>query len=501
VTVDLTRLHDAFTPSWRWPSLPVHVGALASAVAGLGMLVGAAVDAVDGGPDVVALLLCGVPTTVLGLAAWRFTKVPHEVRLLEVFTTVTLAWLALSVVGAIPYLATGRLATFDQALFESISGFTTTGATVIRPVADTSQGLLFYRAITQWIGGMGVIVLVIAVLPTVGSGAMSLMAAEAPGPSGERLTPRVRNTARNLWFVYGGLTLVVAAAYLACGTSLFDAFAHSFTAVSTGGFSPHNASIAHYESPAVEWVTIVAMFVAGGSFALYYRAIRGDRGVLWRSAEVRAYAGIVAATSIVVFVTADATTAWSTHLRDSVFAITTITSTTGFGTADFASWSDGAQMVLLLLMPIGAMAGSTAGGVKVVRVLAVASYAHRAALRQLHPRLVRPVRVGLSTVSEEVAARILGFLVMALVVFGGGALLISLTGVDMITSFSAAASSFGNVGPGLGEVGPTSDYLAIPREARLVAMAQMLLGRLEIYPVILAFSVVTLRRRLRPVGD
>jgi trk system potassium uptake protein TrkH len=499
--VNLAALHDAFTPAKRRPSLPLHVAALASAVAGVGMLVGAVVDLVDGGPDVVALLLCGLPTTVLGLALWRFTVVPHEVRLLDVFTTVTVAWVALSAVGAIPYLATGRLTAFDQALFESISGFTTTGATVLRPVADTSQGLLFYRAITQWIGGMGVIVLVIAVLPTVGSGAMSLMAAEAPGPSGERLTPRVRHTARNLWLVYGGLTLVVALAYLLCGTSLYDAFAHSFTAVSTGGFSPHNASISHFGSAAVEWVTIVAMFVAGGSFALYYRVLRGDRLALWRSAEFRAYAAIVAASTLVVFVVADATTSWGTHLRDSLFAITSITSTTGFGTADFGSWSDGAQIIILLLMPIGAMAGSTAGGVKVVRVLAVASYAHRAALRQLHPRLVRPVRIGRSTVSEEVAARILGFLVMALVVFGGGALLIALTGVDMITAFSAAASSFGNVGPGLAEVGPTSDYLALPWTARVVTMAQMVLGRLEIYPVILAFSVITLRRRLRPVAD
>jgi trk system potassium uptake protein TrkH len=294
---------------------------------------------------------------------------------------------------------------------------------------------------------------------------------------------------------------VVAAAYLVAGTSINDAFAHSFAAVSTGGFSPHNRSIAHFESAAIEWVTISAMFIAGGSFALYYRVLRGDRLALWRSAEFRAYTAIVLASTFVVFVVADTATGWSTHARDSLFAITSITSTTGFGTADFATWSDGAQIVLLLLMPIGAMAGSTAGGVKVVRVLAVASYAHRAALRQLHPRLVRPVRVGLSTVSEEVAARILGFLVMALVVFGGGALLITLTGVDMITAFSAAASSFGNVGPGLGEVGPASDYLTLPRTARLVTMAQMVLGRLEIYPVILAFSVITLRRRLRPLAD
>ena len=357
------------------------------------MLVAAIVDRIDGGPDAGALLFCGVPTTAIGVVVWRSTTAPKDVRNLEVYVTVTLAWVSLACVGALPYLATGRLTSVEHALFESISGFTTTGATVLRPVADTSQGLLLYRALSQWIGGMGVIVLVIAVLPTVGSGAMNLMTAEAPGPSGERLSPRVRQTARNLWTIYLGFTVAVVAAYVAAGMSLFDGLAHAFTTVSTGGFSPHNASLAHFDSAAVEWIAIAAMF------------------------------------------------------------------------------------------------------------LAVASYAHRSALSQLHPRLVRPVRVGSRALPEEIATRIVGFMVLALVVFGGGAVLIALTGPDMITSFSAAASSFGNVGPGLGDVGPTGDYLALPWVARVVTMVQMLLGRLEIYPVMLALSVFTLRRRLHPARD
>lgn len=490
-----------FEPAHRRPSLPVHVAALSSAVAGVGMLAGALVEVVDGGPDALALAACGVPTTLLGLWLWLATVAPKEVRILDVFVTVTLAWMAIAVVGAVPYLATGRLTALDQALFESISGFTTTGATVLRPVSDTSQGLLFYRAITQWIGGMGVIVLVIAVLPTVGSGAMSLMAAEAPGPAGERLTPRVRQTARNLWTVYVGFTVLVVLAYVAAGMSLYDGFAHAFTTVSTGGFSPHDRSLAHFDSATVEWIAIAAMFLAGGSFALYYRALRGRPGPLLRSTEMHAYAALVLVATAMVFVTAEVDTAFATHARDSVFSITSVASTTGYVTADFGAWSQGAQIVILLLLPIGAMAGSTAGGVKVVRVLALASYAHRSALSQLHPRLVRPVRVGRAAMSEDVAHRIVGFMVMALLVFGGGALLIAQTGPDMITSFSAAASSFGNVGPGLGEVGPTQDYLTLPWTARVVTMGQMLLGRLEIYPVILALSVVTLRRRLKKAPE
>jgi trk system potassium uptake protein len=481
----------------RRRSLPLYVGALSAAVAGVGMLVGAAVELFDGGPDAGALLLCGIPTTAAGLAVWRSTEPPKEVRILDVFVTVTMAWVSLAVVGAAPYLATGRLTAIDQALFESIAGFTTTGATVLRPVADTSQGLLMYRAITQWIGGMGVILLVIAVLPTVGSGAMSLMQAEAPGPAGERLTPQVRHTARNLWIVYLGFTIAVTLAYLLAGTGLYDAFAHAFTTVSTGGFSPHNASLAHFGSAVVEWIAIVAMFLAGGSFALYYRALRGRPGPLLRSTEFRVYLAVVLVSVAVVFVTAGADTPASDHLRDSFFTITSIVSTTGYGTADFGQWSQSSQILIMLLLPLGAMAGSTAGGVKIVRALAAASYAHRSALRHLHPRLVRPVRIGAQTIPEEVAARIVGFMAMTLVVLGGGALLIGLTGPDLVTSFSAAASSFGNVGPGLGDVGPASDYLTLHWTARMVSMAQMLLGRLEIYPVILALSVVTLRRRLR----
>jgi trk system potassium uptake protein TrkH len=495
MTVAAARRH--LTPAGRRPWLAVHVAALSASAAGVGMVVSALVEVIDGGPDAAALFGCGVPTTLVAAAIWRATTTPEDVRILDVFVTVTVAWVALSVVGAVPYLATGRLTAFDQALFESISGFTTTGATVLRPVADTSQGLLFYRAVTQWIGGMGVIVLVIAVLPTVGSGAMSLMQAEAPGPVGERLTPRVRQTARSLWVVYLGFTALVALAYGAAGMSLYDAVAHSFTTVSTGGFSPHNASLAHFGSATIEWIAVVAMFLAGGSFALYYRALRGHPVVLWRSTELRAYFLIVAVSAVLVFLTAGADTATGRHLRDAVFAVTSVLSTTGFATADFGGWSQAAQAVLILLLPLGAMAGSTAGGVKVVRLLAVASYAHRAALRQLHPRLVRPVRVGSSTVSEDVAHRIIGFLIMAMVVFGGGALLIALTGPDLVTSFSAAATSFGNVGPGLGDVGPSSDFLTLAWPARVVTMAQMLLGRLEIYPVVLALSVVTLRRRVR----
>jgi trk system potassium uptake protein TrkH len=368
---------------------------------------------------------------------------------------------------------------------------------VLRPIEGTGPGVLFWRAVTQWMGGMGVIVLVVAVLPTVGSGGMSLLEAEAPGPTGERLTPRVRQTARRLWAVYVAFTVALAVAYMIAGMDLYDGVAHSFTTVSTGGFSPYNRSLGHFDSAAIEWIAIVAMFVAGSSFTLLYRLVRGAPGPLLRSREFQLYALLVVAVSVVLFLVNDAPGSVADRIRGSMFATTTVMSTTGYATDDFGSWSQAAQAVILILLPIGAMAGSTAGGVKLVRVLAIASYAHREALRHLHPKLVRPVRVGGGIMPDRTADKVVGFLVLALATFGGGALLIALTGPDIVTSFSAAATAFGNVGPGLGDVGPTNDFLELPRFARWVTMGQMLLGRLEIYPVILALSVVTLRRRYR----
>ncbi len=474
-----------------------HITGLTLAVAGGGIAVSGVVDWMRDGDDVVVLLLLGAVVGFVGATLWRFTTLPHQIRILDVFITVTLAWVVLAIVGAIPYVLTGAITAVDDAMFESIAGFTTTGATVLRPIEGTGPGVLFWRAITQWMGGMGVIVLVVAVLPTVGSGGMSLLEAEAPGPTGERLTPRVRQTARRLWAVYIGFTGVLALAYVVAGMSLYDGVAHSFTTVSTGGFSTYNASLGHFDSAVIEWICIAAMFLAGTSFTLIYRLLRGSPGPLLRSKEFHLYSLVVAAVSALLFVVSDMTGSVADRMRGSVFTTLTVVSTTGYATEDFGSWSDAGQAVIMLLLPIGAMAGSTAGGVKLIRVLAVASYAHREALRQLHPRLVRPVRLGGGILPDRTANKIVGFLVLALATFGGGAFAIAMTGPDLITSFSAAATAFGNVGPGLGEVGPTSDFLQLPRFARWVTMGQMLLGRLEIYPVILALSVVTLRRRHR----
>ncbi len=481
----------------RWPSLLVHVVSLTVAVTGLGTILSAGVDVVMGGDAAGALLLTGLVTAIVGTGLWYVTRTPARIRIVDVFAVVTMSWLALMVVGAVPYVATGTISRFDNAMFEAISGFTTTGATVMRPIEGHSPGVMFWRALSQWIGGMGVIVLVVAVLPTVGSGGMDLLAAEAPGPTGERLTPKVRHTARRLWIVYIGITVVVGVGYLLAGMSLFDAIAHSLTTASTGGFSTYNRSLAHFESAAVEWVAIVGMFAAGGSFTLYYRALTGKIGPLLRSMEFRAYVALVLGATATVHLINAAQLGDPGPIRGSLFTVVSITSTTGFGTADFDLWADGAQVILLLLMPLGAMAGSTAGGVKLVRILAVGSFAARETRRQLHPRLVRPVRIGDAVLDESVSNRVLGFLVLALAFFGAGIVAIAITGVDLRTALSAAATSFGNVGPGLGEVGPTDDFLNLSATARAVCMVEMLLGRLEIYPVLLAVAALPRIRRYR----
>ncbi|MEM8621081.1 MAG: TrkH family potassium uptake protein [Actinomycetota bacterium] len=477
----------------RRPTLLFNVVGLTLAVVGAGIAVAGVVDVIDGGPDVLALLLTGVVVWAIGSALWRATIVPKQIRSLDVFITVTVAWVAMALVGAIPFIITGHFERFDDAIFESISGFTTTGATVTPDIEATGKGLLFWRSTSQWMGGMGVIVLVVAVLPTVGSGGMSLLAAEAPGPTGERLTPRVRETARRLWAVYVGFTIVLAVAYAAAGMDLYDAVSHSFTTVSTGGFSPYQSSIGHFDSELIEWICIVAMLLAGGSFTLYYRALRRDPKPLLHSTELRVYLAIVALITLWAFVASGADGGQAAGFRDSLFTTVATITTTGYVTTEYGMWSQTAQLFLLIAMPIGAMAGSTAGGVKVIRMMAVASFAHREALRHLHPKLVRPVRVGNGILTDAVARRVVGFMLLALAIFGGGAVLISMTGPDMITSFSSSATAFGNVGPGLGDLDHANDFLSIPRLGRVVAIGQMLLGRLEIYPVILALSVVTLR--------
>jgi trk system potassium uptake protein TrkH len=442
------------------------------------MCVSAGVEALEHGSQAVRIFGSGVVVGLPGLTLWRLTCVPERIPKASIFASVLWAWIAFAVVSTIPYLVTHTFARFDNALFESVAGFTTTSASVLRPEA-AAPGILFFRAATQWIGGISIVVFAVSVLPFLGVGVLQLTQTSSLGPASEFLAPRVRATASRLIPVYSIFTVVVMAAYFAAGMHPFDAVAHGLTTVSTGGFSTHSASFAGF-GPAVQWVGAAAMVLAGGSYALYWRALRGKPIVILRSAEFRAYLLITAAVCA-------ATIAWhgSHAVRQTIFTTVSITSTTGYRLSNFNRWTTPAQLVLIFAMGLGAMAGSAAGGFKVGRLLAVLSYARRQLFAQLHPRAVAVVRFGREIVPEVVVTRVVGFFGLFMALGGIGTVLVAAFGADIRTSISTVASAIGNVGPALGAAGPLRSYLGLSAGARGVLMVMMLIGRLEVYPVLL----------------
>lgn len=480
----------------KWAAPVANTISMTVVLAGAGMIASSLVDLADGGPDVGALLLPGLAALLVGALGWWMTSIPEALPVRTVFGAIAAAWLVLSLMAAVPYLTSGALDRVDHALFEGVSGVTTTGATVIADLDGTSSGLLFWRALTQWFGGLGVIILAVAILPFLGAGGMSLLRSELPGPAAEHLAPRVRDTLRRLWGVYVGFTVIMTSAYLAGGMSPYDAATHAFTTVSTGGFSTRPGNLAAFDSPTIEWIAVGGMLVAGTSFVLLWRAVRGRPGPLLRSAELRAYVGLVGVSAVVVSVW-NATGEAFDHetIRRSIFAVVSVGSTTGFTTVDWGTWIDPAQALLLFLMLIGGMTGSTAGGSKVLRLLTAASYARREIRRHVHPRLVGVVRIGREVVPEEIVSRILGFHALFFSVVVIGAISVAAFDVDIVTSLSVVVASVSNVGPGLGDVAPGGSYLVLDAWPRALTIVLMLLGRLEIYPLLLGGVALVDRAR------
>lgn len=450
------------------------------------MVASGIVEAIDGGPDVVILIGSGIGIGAVGTASWRLTEAPPRLLTSTIHAAVLWAWVLLSLAATLPYLLSGTFTRFDLALFESVAGFTTTGSTVLRPIEGTSAGILFWRAVTQWMGGIGVVVFAVSVLPFLGVGGMGLLQAEAPGPSAERLVPRVQESAKRLVALYLGFTALVGAAYAGFGMSPYDAVTHSFTTVSTGGFNPYNRSFAHFDSAALEWVAVVGMLLAGTSFPLLWRAIRGKPFVLLRSVEARAY-------GLIALAIGGGAVAWNvaeqgfSHdvLRRTLFGTVSLGTTTGYVSADYGQWNTALHLLLLFIMGIGGMAGSTSGGMKIFRLLTILSHARRQMFQHLHPRAATVVRFGREVIPDEVANRVVSFFVLFMGLGGLVTLIVAITGSDMITSIAAAAATIGNVGPGLADVGPTTDYLNVAPLGRWALMIAMLAGRLELFPVFL----------------
>lgn len=464
---------------------------------GVGILVSAGVSALYGDPDLVALLISAAIALGAGGALFYFTRLTSRTQIgyREGFLSVGLGWIVAMVFGAVPFMIHGVFGPVD-ALFESMSGFTTTGASVLVDY-DQPHGIMFWRSLTHWYGGMGIIVLFIAVLRPLGAGAMRLFSAESPGPVSERLTPRIRDTARNLWLIYAGLTLLEVLLLSVFGMDVYDAFCHAFATMATGGFSTRETSVAAFDSLPLEIIMVVFMFIAGGNFSLYYGVIRGQPRRLFRSPEFIAYTGIMAASVVVVAVSlmiAKSHFGLGHAFRESLFQVSSIQSTTGFVTADFNLWNSFAKFLLVVLMFVGGCAGSTAGGFKVARILLLAKSSRHELTRQMHPQAVLPLKIGGRVVPEGVGRNVLGYLVIYIVVFGVGTLLISMTNVDLITAGTSVAATLNNIGPGLEAVGATANYAFFDPFAKLVLTALMVIGRLELFAILLPFTRAFWRR-------
>ena len=464
-----------------------HIVGLTLTAAGAGMLVSGVVEKAVGGAESIALVAPGLAVGIVGSLLWRRTAAPTRISSANVFGAILAAWIAFSIAAALPYVFSGTLATFDLALFEAVAGFTTTASTVITPIDGAATGILLWRATTQWFGGMAITVFVVSVLPYFRSAGFEHLAGISGGWGGERLASKVQETAKRLILLYVMFTTFVAAFYALFGMGAFDAIAHSFTTVSTGGFSTHDESLAYFSSAGIEWTAIIAMILAGGNFALYWQALRGKAFGLLRSVELRLYLLIVAGVGLAAVAWNAPRTGWTSDgVRRTLFGAVSISTTTGYTLVDYDRWTGSVQLLLLFSMVVGGMVGGSAGGFKVFRLVAVVGHVRRHLFRQLHPRAVPIVRVGNEVIADSVINQVLGFFGLFMAVGAGATFLVAaIGGLDVRSAISAVATSLGNVGPALGALGPTHHYLDVDAGVRNVLMVVMLAGRLELYPVLL----------------
>lgn len=432
-------------------------------------------------PYLISALVC----SGCGLGAARLTSTADwRVRPRDGFLVVAGGWLLVSVFGALPYLVTGTFGPVD-ALFEAVSGFTTTGSTVLVPIEGRPKALLLWRSLTQWLGGMGIILFTVAILPLLGIGGMQLFKAEVPGPVADKLTPRIAETARRLWFIYVGLTAAESCLLWAAGMNPFDALCHSFTTLATGGFSTRDASIAAFASPLIEWIITAFMLAAGINFVLHYRLLTGRVRAVSGDPELRYFVVVLSIASISVALTLLASVGGAEiSVRHAMFTVVSILTTTGYVTGDFELWPSFAQLVLLVLMALGGMSGSTSGGVKSLRALLGLRALRVSFQRLVHPRVVRPVKYGGRPVPEEVLAGIWAFFTAYFLIAAAATAVITAFGYDMVTAISAALTAIGNVGPGLGQVGAYDNFAHFPAGVKITLSFCMLAGRLEIFTLL-----------------
>jgi trk system potassium uptake protein len=434
-----------------------------------------------------ALLFTALLTLATGALMWFFTRgADRSVNKREGFIIVSLVWVVFSLFGSLPFWLSGSIPSFSDAFFETISGFTTTGATILTDIEALPHGLLFWRSLTQWMGGMGIIVLSLAVLPLLGIGGMQLFIAEVPGPTKDKLHPRVKETARRLWVIYVVFTVAEAILLLAGGMNLFDAINHSFTTMATGGFSTRQDSIAYFESPFIHYVIIIFMFIAGTNFTLSWFALHFRFDKLWRSEEFRAYLFLVLIFTLVIGAGLTVTGLYGPEesFRTAAFQVVSIMTTTGYATADYTTWVPFLLMLIFILMLIGGSAGSTGGGIKVVRVLLILKNTYLEIKRHIYPAAVIPVKLNQRPVAQVIIGDVLAFGFIYILILAASVVIISSLGYDMDTSIGAAVACLGNIGPGTGMVGPAESFAHFPVFGKWFLSLVMLMGRLELFTVL-----------------
>ncbi len=455
------------------------------------LLVPAATAYFMGGAESRAFFITAGVTLLVGLAIQQLFRQRGEFsfRRREAFLLVAAAWVTASVVGALPYILIFGPSFIVDGLFESASGFTTTGATILRDIESVPMGLLLWRSLTQWLGGMGIIVLGIAILPKLAIGGMELLGAEAPGPVQEKLTPRIAQTAKALWGIYALLTAVEMLVLWLLGMTPFEAINHAFTTMSSAGFSTRNGSIGGYASPAIEMVIVLFMVLAGANFALHFHLLRGRPGPLLRDREFRFFIGtlLVATLLLAGDLVLNAKQSLADSLRMGAFQSATIVTTTGYTTANYDAWPAFSRALLFLLMFVGGCAGSTAGSVKVVRIMIVFKSLVITLKRFVQPRAVFPLTIGKRPIPDEVVSSVTTFFILFLVLFACGGLMMAMMGMDLVSAFSASIACLGNVGPAFGTVGPTQTYADVPAPGKLLLVVSMIVGRLELYTILVLF--------------
>ncbi len=460
-------------------------------IEGIAMLLALLVSLIYNENDLHSFLVSSIINIAIGGTMVLSTqKVNKDIGKREGFIIVSLVWIVFSFFGCLPFIFSGSIPNFTNAFFETMSGFTTTGSSILDNIEALPHGMLFWRSIIQWLGGMGIIVLSLAILPVFGIGGMQLFVAEVPGPTPDKISPRIRQTAKTLWAIYLGFTVAETLLLWIGGMSIFDSVCHSFTTMATGGFSTKQASIAHWPSPFIHYVITIFMFFAGTNFTLSYLAIKGKLKIVIRDEEFKYYSFFVIGFTLIVFGGLLLTTKLGieTAFRNSLFQVVSIITTTGYATADYLTWTPVLTILIFSLFFFGGSAGSTGGGIKIMRIVLLFKNSYYELKRLIHPHAVIPVKFNKHSVDAKIVTNVLAFFMLYFLVFAISTVLFTLIEPDTESSMGAVATCLGNIGPGLGNVGPAENFLYIKPVGKWFLSFLMLLGRLELFTVLILFS-------------